>query len=77
MRTIFSPEEILEYLRAKSRQIEADNLLLCLEKPDPEIYIDNIEAIGRIHKIGQLQGNIQGRLDLMNDLVDFFQIQER
>lgn len=75
MRTIFSPEEILEYLRAKSRQIEADNLLLCLEKPDPETEMTHMEAIERVHKIGQLQGNIEGRVDLMNELVDFFEIE--
>jgi len=81
MRTIFTEDEVKEFLIKLSREIQGEALLL----PSKPTMIDPIEVITAMSspsayaemmsKLSQAQGEVMGKLDLMKRVLKFFDIE--
>ena len=81
MRTIFTEDEVKEFLIKLSREIQGEALLL----PSKPTMIDPIEVITAMSspsayaemmsKLSQAQGEVMGKLELMKRLLKFFEIE--
>ena len=81
MRTIFTEDEVKEFLIKLSREIQGEALLL----PSKPTMIDPIEVITAMSspsayaemmsKLSQAQGEVMGKLDLMKRILKFFDIE--
>jgi hypothetical protein len=80
MRTIFTEDEVREFLIKLSREIQGEALLL----PTKPTMIDPIEVITAMSspsayaemmsKLSQAQGEVMGKLELMKRVLKFFDI---
>jgi hypothetical protein len=80
MRTIFTEDEVKEFLIKLSREIQGEALLL----PSKPTMIDPIEVITAMSspsayaemmsKLSQAQGEVMGKLELMKRVLKFFDI---
>ena len=74
MRTKFSETEILIFLQKKKNEIVADEMIMkAISRPENR-DITFSEMLTAIHEIGMKQGNLEGRLELMNELFSFFEL---
>ena len=81
MRTIFTEDEVKEFLIKLSREIQGEALLL----PSKPTMIDPIEVITAMSspsvyaemmsKLSQAQGEVMGKLELMKRVLKFFDIE--
>ena len=81
MKTIFTEDEVKEFLIKLSREIQGEALLL----PTKPTMIDPIEVITAMSspsayaemmsKLSQAQGEVMGKLDLMKRVLKFFDIE--
>jgi hypothetical protein len=73
---VYTELEILKFMEKMKNSIVADNILLQLEDPrkNPQEFQSFIDALDKSHSLGIKQGNIQGRLDLLNDMIKHFDI---
>ena len=81
MKTIFTEDEVREFLIKLSREIQGEALLL----PSKPTMIDPIEVITAMSspsayaemmsKLSQAQGEVMGKLDLMKRVLKFFDIE--
>ena len=75
MRTNFSETEIIIFLEKKKNEIVADEMIMkAISRPNTDGDITFSEMLSAIHSIGLKQGNLEGRLDLMNELFSFFEL---
>ena len=80
MRTIFTEDEVKEFLMKLSREIQGEALLL----PSKPTMIDPVEVITAMSspsayaemmsKLSQAQGEVIGKLELMKRVLKFFDI---
>jgi hypothetical protein len=76
MKTIFTQEEICDFFQKKKDIIVGDEILSRIP-PEMKEYPEGfnvLEAINFVYKQGLKQGEIQGRIDLMNELIVFFEL---
>lgn len=76
MKTIFTHEEIVDFFQKKKDTIVGDEILSRIlpdfsEFPDG---LDLMEMMNFVYKQGLKQGNIEGRIELMNELIEFFEL---
>lgn len=75
MKTIFTEEEVRDFLMKKGREIQGDAILLpSAAKEADEVPKTFAEMVDKIHNIGIREGIIEGKLALMKELVDFFEV---
>lgn len=76
MKTIFTHEEISDFLIKKKDAIVGDEILSRIP-PDIKDFPDGFniaEVINFIYKQGIKQGEIGGKIELMNELIVFFEL---
>jgi hypothetical protein len=73
---VYSQLEILKFIEKMKNSIVADNILLQLEDPrkNPQECSSFNDALDKVYSLGNKQGNMQGRLDLLNDMIKHFDI---
>lgn len=77
MKTIFEAEEIIEFLRKKKDEIVGEEILSRTSTnfdPDAPVNMSMTDALMRIRDIGLTQGKIEGKIELMNELIVFFEL---
>ena len=75
MKTEFSEIEIAQFLNQKKHEIQGDNLLLeALSKPDRDNMRNMYDAFNQVYQMGYKQGELQGRIDMMNALIKLFEL---
>lgn len=75
MRTKFSESEILNFLEKKKNEIVGDEMILRATQRPEDCEVNSFsDMLSAIHQIGLKQGNLEGRLDLINDIFKFFEI---
>jgi hypothetical protein len=76
MKTIFTHEEICEFFQKKKDIIVGDEILSRIP-PEFKDFPDGLsllEVINFVYMQGTKQGEIQGRITLMNELIEFFEL---
>jgi hypothetical protein len=76
MKTIFTHEEICDFLQKKKDAIVGDEILSRIP-PDIKDFPNGVniaELINFIYMQGTKQGEIMGRVNLMNELIEFFEL---
>jgi len=82
MKTFFNEEEIYKFLTSKKSEIVGDSVLVKvlsqMEKPDltskgltPEQILEI--AMNYSYELGKKQGELQGRVNIWVDMVEFFE----
>lgn len=75
MKTEFSEIEIAQFLNQKKQQMQGDNILLeAFSKPDPDNMRSMYDAFNQVYQMGFKQGELQGRIDMMNDFIKLFEL---
>jgi uncharacterized protein (DUF302 family) len=74
MKSVFSIIEIAEFLQKQKRQIEADYLIMEATKPKSGEIVDMVECMSAIHEIGFKQGSLDGRMEVINSFLEFFEL---
>ena len=71
---MFTELDILKFIDKVRNQIQADNILHQLDDPrrNPDDCSTFTDALNKVHSMGLVQGSMQGRLDLLNDMFDYF-----
>ena len=74
MEKTFTELDILKFIDKMRNLLQADNILHQLN--DPQKNVDECknfnDALNKVYKIGFSQGNMEGRLDLLNTMFDHF-----
>jgi hypothetical protein len=76
MKTIFTHEEICQFFQKKKDAIVGDEILSRIP-PDFNDFphgLELLEMFNFIYKQGLKQGEIEGRVNLMNELIVFFEL---
>ena len=74
MKSIYSPEEVAEFLKKLKREIEADYMIMEATKPENESLMTFQETINAVHQIGLKQGSLDGRMNVINEFMIFFEL---
>jgi hypothetical protein len=74
MKSIYSPEDIASFLEKLKREIEADYLIMEATKPENESLMTFDETLNAVHQIGLKQGSLDGRMNVINQFMIFFEI---
>jgi hypothetical protein len=76
MKTIFTHEEISEFFQKKKDAIVGDEILSRIppEFKDFPDGLNLLEVINFVYMQGTKQGEITGRINLMNELIEFFEL---
>ncbi|MFY8160842.1 MAG: hypothetical protein ACOVNU_05890 [Candidatus Kapaibacteriota bacterium] len=74
MKSIYSPEELALFLEKLKREIEADYVIMEATKPPSESIMNFQDALNAVHLIGLKQGSLEGRMNVVNKLMDFFEL---
>jgi hypothetical protein len=71
---VYTELEILKFIEKMKNSIVADNILLQLEDPrkNPQECKSFNDALDKAFSLGNKQGNMQGRLDLLNTMIEHF-----
>jgi hypothetical protein len=74
MKSNFTCLEIAEFLQKQKREIEADYFIMEATKPKSD-EIDNMaDCMAAIHDIGFRQGSLDGRMEIINKFLEFFEL---
>jgi hypothetical protein len=73
---VYTELDILKFMEKMKNSIVADNILLQLEDPrkNPQECQSFNDALDKAYSLGNKKGNMQGRLDLLNDMIKHFDI---
>lgn len=77
MKTIFTREEVIDFFRKQRDIVVADDLLIkAMNRPEAEsdASFDFRESLNWMYKVGLQQGELQGRIDAMNEAIKFFEL---
>lgn len=75
MKTSFRKEEIAQFLLRKKNELVADDIILStMGKIEDGQDRSFSEMLKHIHSIGLKQGNMEGRLEMIDDLIKFFEL---
>jgi hypothetical protein len=74
MKSIYSPEDIASFLEKLKREIQADYLIMEATKPENESLMTFEETLNAVHEIGLKQGSLDGRMNVINQFMIFFEI---
>jgi hypothetical protein len=74
MKSIYSPEELAIFLQKLKREIEADYMIMEATKPQDESLMTFQDTLNAVHQIGLKQGSLDGRMNVINQLMNFFEI---
>ena len=76
MKTTFTRDEIYEFFINQKNQVVADDLLIkAMNRPedDPKDPFDFVKSLNWMYNMGLQQGELQGRVDAMNEVMEFFE----
>lgn len=76
MKTTFTRDEIYEFFINQKNQVVADDLLIkAMNRPedDPNDPFDFVKSLNWMYNMGLQQGELQGRVDAMNEVMKFFE----
>jgi hypothetical protein len=76
MKTTFTRDEIYEFFINQKNQVVADDLLIkAMNRPedDPNNPFDFVKSLNWMYNMGLQQGELQGRVDAMNEVMKFFE----
>jgi hypothetical protein len=74
MKSLFTAVEIAEFLQKHKREIEADYLILEATNPKNDDINNMFECMNAIHQVGFKQGSIDGRMEIINSFLEFFEL---
>ncbi len=74
MKSNFTCIEIAEFLQKQKRQIEADYFIMEATKPKCDDIDNMVECMKAIHEIGMKQGSLDGRMEIINSFLEFFEL---
>ena len=74
MKSVYKPEELAEFLKKLKREIEADYLIMEATKPENESLMTFQDTLNAVHQIGLKQGSLDGRMNVINEFMNFFEI---
>ena len=74
MKSIHSPEELAEFLKKLKREIEADYMIMEATKPENESLMTFQDTLNAVHQIGLKQGSLDGRMNIINQFMNFFEL---
>lgn len=71
---VYTELDILKFIEKMKNTIVADNILFQLEDPRkyPEQCNSFNDALEKVYLLGNKQGSMQGRLDLLNTMIEHF-----
>lgn len=76
MKTIFTEEEVRDFLLKKGREIQGEAILLPTAAQEMEDVPKSFkEMFNRVYDIGKKEGHVEGKLALMKEFLDFFQVE--
>lgn len=76
MRTKFTEQEIIDFFQKKKDEIVGEEILSRVP-PDYNDFpqgLDLVEVINFVYKQGLKQGKIEGNVEVMNELIKFFEL---
>lgn len=82
-KTIFTKDEIREFLYKLSRETHGESLLMPSMKSllDPDVLIEAMSSATAyadfVGDISRKQGYVEGKVEIIIRIVDFFQLQEK
>jgi hypothetical protein len=77
MKVQFQHEDIRKFLLKKFDELQGENILLQLQKPEePQKVVSVSEALNSMYNVGKSHGSIEGQMKFLNELLDFFQIEK-
>jgi hypothetical protein len=74
MKSIYSPEEVALFLEKLKREIQADYMIMEATKPENESLMTFQDTLNAVHEIGLKQGSLDGRMKVINQFMNFFEI---
>lgn len=76
MKTIFTEEEVRDFLLKKGREIQGEAILLPTAASEMEKEPSSFsEMFNRVYDIGKKEGEVEGKFQLMKELVEFFELE--
>lgn len=76
MKTIFTHEEIKQFIMSKAREVHGEFILLELYRPKPEDQYGYKECIDRAIELGRASGAVDAKYEFIKQLADFFEVSE-
>jgi hypothetical protein len=76
MKTKFTEQEIIDFFQKKKDEIVGEEILSRVP-PDYNDFpkgFDLVEVINFVYKQGLKQGKIEGNVEVMNELIKFFEL---
>jgi hypothetical protein len=76
MKTKFTEQEIIDFFQKKKDEIVGEEILSRVP-PDYNDFpkgLDLVEVINFVYKQGLKQGKIEGNVEVMNELIKFFEL---
>lgn len=74
MKTIFTHEEIREFIMSKAREVQGEVILLEMLRPKPEDQYDYKRSIDKAIELGRATGIVDAKYEFIKQLADFFEI---
>jgi hypothetical protein len=76
MKTIFEHTEIINFLSKNKDEVVADEIIYkTTMKPEFSEILSFNDMLHHIYKMGLAQGNLEGRMDMIDKMLTFFEIQ--
>lgn len=77
MKTIFTEEEVRDFLLKKVREIQGEAILLPSSQSEETRFTPNslTDIIEKMYNSGIKQGITEGKMQLMRELLDFFELE--
>ncbi len=79
MKTAFTPLEIVQFMQKKKDEIMGEEILYrATHRPQVDPYnpqeVSFSDGLNAVHQIGVAQGKIEGKVEIMNELIRFFEL---
>ena len=74
MKTIFTEQEIIDFVRKLNNQLRGESILYDVEHNTPPEVTSIMDAFSHIKKLGVKEGEMNAKMNMIENLCDFFQI---
>jgi hypothetical protein len=79
MKTIFTSDEILDYISSLNLQLQGENILF---DSHSKLFIEADiqspkDALKYVHDLGRAEGMMYGKIEMIESLIKFFELKEK
>jgi len=78
MKTIFSEDEILDFISKMTKVLQGENILFGTQtKFFYEDIKTHIDAFSHVQELGRAEGRMYTRIELIESLIEFFELKNK